>query len=534
VCLLPSCIDPLFPQNSEFSVSSLCTLWLKRGRISKIVHLITQRNAELGAMKNMIAILALALSLLALRGQAQYYTDATPQLPVAATVPLTMDVEFFDVDNDNDLDLILACEFQQNLLLFNDGFGNFSQDVQRLFPPRTTYIPNTFNQGEDSEDIALEDFNGDGKMDILFVSEDSPYHELLFGADSGTFYLAPSQIPRTNKANAVLTMDFNGDTHIDVLLGHTGENYLYLNNGDGSFYKDSLGLFPTNLNQTQDLKAADLDLDGDMDIVEGCEFGGSNIYINNNGLFTEESNRFNTNVEEYETRKIAVEDVNGDQFPDLFLCNVSWRNTVISQSLLMINDGTGSFTDQTTLRFPYAHAFTLDALFMDLNGDGVKDMVTCGDGDIFNPKAYLNNPDSLGYFSHAPEMFPDLYQGRMIAIAAADVNGDDQLDLYLGSTPDRMLLWQEPTGIASIQDGSGMSTFYNAQQGLLHVRGLKNTDRQLQVYDALGRSLGEFNLQVVNGEEQVQVSDRMKSQVIFIRIEDAGGNVRTAQPLLLH
>ena len=83
-----------------------------------------------------------------------------------------MDVETADVDEDGDLDLVIAGEYSRNLLFFNDGSGVFSEDPTRLFPEKNTGDPFT---GEDSEDIIFADFNLDDHIDVLFVSEDTNF-----------------------------------------------------------------------------------------------------------------------------------------------------------------------------------------------------------------------------------------------------------------------------------------------------------------------------------------------------------------------
>lgn len=160
-------------------------------------------------MKTILALTT--ISLLHFISYSQQFIDATQQLPVSLTTPLTMDAVMIDLDNDQDLDIILACEFKQNIILFNNGMGKFDIDSTRLFPKIRQYLPGHPIQGEDSEDIALADFNQDSIPDLFFVSEDTPYHELFFGNGNGSFYLATQQIPKSIKANAVAVIDPNSD-----------------------------------------------------------------------------------------------------------------------------------------------------------------------------------------------------------------------------------------------------------------------------------------------------------------------------------
>jgi len=72
----------------------------------------------------------------------------------------SMDVALVDVDDDCDLDTVIAVEFEHNRLLINDGRGIFSdQPVERL-PVR----PGT------TQDLEIADIDGDGAVDLYLAS----------------------------------------------------------------------------------------------------------------------------------------------------------------------------------------------------------------------------------------------------------------------------------------------------------------------------------------------------------------------------
>lgn len=386
--------------------------------------------------------------------QAQLYTLNSGNLPAGVTGPSTMDVESVDVDDDGDLDLILAMEFYANILLFNDGTGQFSVDPEKSFPE---FNLNDTYSGEDSEDIGLADFDMDGDIDVLFVSEDSPYHELLLNDGSGKFTFAPYQFPGS-VANALAILDLNADAVPDVLIGNNGQNQAYINNGSGAFSPAPSGLFPANTDQTQDLKVVDIDLDGDFDLIEGIELGGNNIYLNHNGTFEAANDRLPDFQATLETRKVAVGDIDSDGDPDLFFCNVGWVSGADMQDRLLLNDGTGYFEDATE-RLQAFTAFTLDALIQDLNGDGHMDLVTTGLGTPGTTgKAYLN--DGNNYFEEATlNVLPLLWYSGGIGLHSADFNQDGAADLYFSNhgEPDHLCLKIAPVATAQV------ATFFQLQ-----------------------------------------------------------------------
>lgn len=359
---------------------------------------------------------------------AQIFVDKTANLPLSYTAPATMDVEAADVDGDGDIDLVLAMEFTENILLFNDGTGKFSVDLTKRFPK--TISGNL--TGQDSEDIAIADFDGDGDLDILFVSEDTPKHEFFLNDGTGKFILASYQFPG-NQANAVGVTDINGDHLPDVIIGNKGQNTLYINQGDASFVDETAERFPINTDQTQDLKFADIDGDGDLDLIEGIELGGNNIYTFEDGKYTLANERLPDFNSQVETRKVVIGDVNGDGAVDLFYCNVGWTPGYNPQNRLLLNDGNGYFTDVSDENLPFNFATTLDALLVDIDADNDLDLITTDmDGAGSHYKAYRN--DGTGKFIEATtDVFPGTHGNQGIGLKAADFNGDGKLDIYFAN-----------------------------------------------------------------------------------------------------
>ena len=280
----------------------------------------------------------------------------------------SMDVVSKDMNGDGYDDLIVATEFGPNqLLLYDEGIWKEDKPLPQLKAYTAPML------GEDSEDIAVADFDKDGDLDLLFVSEDSEHHELLYNDGKGQFIHADHQIPKLGQANAVLVYDFNNDGWEDVLLGIKGQNELYINQKGKKFALDS-EKWLVNADHTQDLIAVDLDNDSDLDIVEAVEQGGNNLYINENGKFVEQSNKLPL-PQDMESRKVIADDFDLDGDMDLFFCNVGWTPNKNPQNQLLQNDGTGNF-ENITKRLPIDNTTTLDAVFLDINEDGHKDIVT--------------------------------------------------------------------------------------------------------------------------------------------------------------
>ncbi len=384
--------------------------------------------------------------------QAQHYTDNTlTNLPVSGSSGQTMDVEASDLDGDGDLDIVLANEHTPNVILFNNGSGVFTNATAGRLPQ--------FNY--DSEDIGLKDLDGDGDIDIVFASEDNQVHELYLNNGAGTFSNNNSLLPNS-KANAVLVQDINGDGKPDIFLGNEGQNRLLINNLQNNNFLDQTSTRLPQINDvTQDLKLADVDGDGDLDLMVGNE-NGNRLLINNGiGIFTDESQTRLPQGVNMETRKVTFGDVDADGDLDIFLSNVAFiqgqgKNP---QDRLYLNNGLGFFTDGTTSRLPANNGFTLDAVFVDVDLDGDQDLIVA---PISAPFYALEN-DGTGFFSQPITPFiPAAVTGNWLGIKVADLNNDGFQDIYLCNMAgrDRLLLHKgSPNGISKPAKTPETATF---------------------------------------------------------------------------
>ncbi|MCR9100748.1 MAG: T9SS type A sorting domain-containing protein [bacterium] len=419
---------------------------------------------------------------------AQNYVDATNQMPAAFTSGATMDVESADLDGDGDLDLVLAGEALENLIFFNDGSGHFTLDPERMLPEYDT-LDNFL--GEDSEDIGIADFDGDGDLDLLFVSEDTPNHELLLNDGSGKFVFANYTFPQSI-GNAVLVMDINADGSPDIIIGNKGNNTVLINDGGANFSNETVDRWPNNADGTQDLKAFDIDNDGDLDVFEGAESGGSNVYLNEGGIFTEANERLPIWPFAMETRKVSLLDANGDGDTDVYLSNVGWSPLAAGIDRLLLNDGNGFFEDVTTSNLPgnITNETTLEALPLDFDQDGDTDLILT-QWSVPGSRAYhvlLN--DGNAKFAVAPEsVLPQANFTQGTGVHANDFNGDGIADLYLANYNQQDYLFfsevASAIGATGGQAEADFKVFPIPVQEVLHFA--VGSPGQVQVFDAAGQ-----------------------------------------------
>ncbi len=352
-------------------------------------------------------------------------------LPLATVGGRSMDAEFGDLDGDGNPDLVVANEFGQNFVLFNDGIGGFDHDRHAL-PQGHTH---------DSEDIAIIDVDGDGDLDLVFVAEDDMTNELYINDGEGRFHDASDRLPSAaGTTNAVLALDVDGDGDADLLLGNAGPNALWLNDGSGHFEDASAAWLPGDPATTQDIEAGDVDGDGVIDLVVANESDNVLLVGRRGGPFTAAAaGRFPCNGQLEESREIDLGDIDGDGDLDAFVANVAWRQGFDGRNRLLLNDGRGTFTEAPPAMLPNAAHSTVDADLVDLDGDGQLEIVLA---QVSGPGCQVLRHDGERFVDVTAAWFdavPSALKG--IDVEVLDVNADGVLDVFICNHAGADRLW---------------------------------------------------------------------------------------------
>jgi hypothetical protein len=229
-----------------------------------------------------------------------------------------------DYNNDGFEDIFVTC-YGQNILYRNNGDGTFT-DV--------TKEAGLLYQGSPrwGSGCTFVDYDRDGHLD-LFVSNYVDLH-----------------MDRIPKPGANPFCNFKG---VAVNCGPRGlpmtGNYLYRNQGDGTFrdVTQEMGVAKAQRTYSMTAVAADLDEDGWTDIYVASDSTPSLLLVNQHGLsFSEEGAErgvaFSADGAEQAGMGVAVGDYNLDGHLDLFKTHFSDDTNVLYR-----NDGKGEFTDVT-------------------------------------------------------------------------------------------------------------------------------------------------------------------------------------------
>ncbi len=214
-----------------------------------------------------------------------------------------------------------------------------------------------------------------------------------------------------------VTGDINGDGRPDAIAAAwPGPIDIHTNTGGGVMTSSQLPA-PSGGGYWSGLALADIDNDGDIDLLAGAENGangGLYIYKNNGaGVFTAFSQPALLGSNK-SVNWVSAADVDGDGDIDLLVSN---RWGIANGTKILLNDGIGNFSSGFV--FPITNG--AGNLLIDIDGDGDNDVML----NSSSTNIYKNNGNGTFTFSQS-------ISGNKLPTKQSDLDGDGDIDFVIG------------------------------------------------------------------------------------------------------
>ena len=271
--------------------------------------------------------------------------------------------------------------------------------------------------GGNVREVAIGDFDGDGRPDIAMTSFEFHGYLALNRLPAG-FEVAP--LPEANGFAKPLAADFDRDGHLDLMMVGGGQPRLLYGDGRGSF-PESLA---TGITGTVPATLADWNGDGFMDLIAARSSNRFGVYLNENGGAFRSGGT--VDVDGY-TNEIVAGELTGDGHPDL---------VVLTSAAVAFAEGSGDGFAEPRAR-TMTQAPAEGALIADFDRDGRNELAfslvsrsELRDGVVVNlgPELVVSRISS-GARRDDIWAFPTK---RSIPLFVGDFEGDGRLDLMAG------------------------------------------------------------------------------------------------------
>lgn len=190
--------------------------------------------------------------------------------------------------------------------------------------------------------VAAADFNGDGKLDVAVTNNISASVSVLLGNGRGGLG-APASVSVGNRPTQLCVGDLNNDGAADLVVTNEGSNSVSvrLGTGTGTFTKPTVSEFSSG-GTPSSVAAADVNGDGNLDVlVTNYGLGENTVAVrvgNGSGNFTTPATGATVQVG---TRPVALTMADLDNDGDLDLMTASFNNYTYSYTLsARLNNGT--------------------------------------------------------------------------------------------------------------------------------------------------------------------------------------------------
>ncbi len=397
-----------------------------------------------------------------------------PQKIVTQTANGTQIIATADIDGDGNLDLVSANKFGNSITWYKnlDGLGTFGSENLIASLSETTFV-------------SVADIDGDGDIDLIAVASFIDlvvWYENLDG--QGNFSTQKIISNQADGASSVSIADIDGDGDMDIVSASDFSGLAWYENLDGQGNFSPTIIIDNTLSNSRSVVAVDMDGDGDGDILGNSSDTERIFWIENMDGLGNFGDKHMINDSGSYSNVIFAADVDNDGDSDVFSASPGDNEVAWYQNL----DGLGNFGPKNSITNTLESSWTVHAA--DLDNDGDVDVLSTFTGVFDGEIVWFENLDGTGDFGEQQTISIEVQSPR--SVIAADIDNDGDMDVIASSQNDDKIAWYENFTILGVEETLlvNLAIFPNPVKDILKIEGKAGLSiLTATLYDTFGRML---------------------------------------------
>ena len=364
--------------------------------------------------------------------------------------------------------------------------------------------------------VYAEDIDGDGDIDVVANSGSTDKISWFENTDGlGNFGLQNIISNTADGAFSVIAADIDNNGDMDVVIAFSFSGIVWQKNINGIGNVWSEQLITNTTGTTRVVCAFDMDNDGDLDMLANGSLPTSVYWVENmDGLGDYGTIHTISDTGSYKNSVIAI-DIDGDGDKDVVTASPGDNEVAWYENL----DGIGNFGTKNIITSSLDNALVVYVADLDNDGDGdvlSSTSITTSTGEI----VWYENLDSLGNFGEKNIITTDVQAPT--SVYAADLDNDGDMDVLSASQVDDKIAWYENLTILGtptfVEDA--IKIYPNPAKNKVYIDAPQYIITKVTVYDLLGKQI----LNVRDNFTEIDLS-KIASGLYVLKIETTTGMI---------